>query len=96
VNGKTEKKKPYIIQTKPPQEGKSFQVWVYVEHEWVQNGLRFATEQEATRYADDLSARWTAVESYDIQPSTDEPNAQVIRYGKHEKALDNVPPEGSA
>lgn len=81
--------RPYIMQSKPPQPTRSFAVWVYVDKEWVSNGLRFATETEAGRYADDLSARWTKVESYDIQPSSDEPNAQMLRYGRFEKAKDH-------
>ncbi len=28
---------------------------------WVGNATRFATEQEAERYVDDLSLRWTSV-----------------------------------
>jgi hypothetical protein len=93
---KTKTDKPFIMQSKPPQTVRSYQVNVYVQHEWTSNGLRFGSHQEAERYADDLSARWTQVESYDIQPSNDEPNAQMLRYGRYEKALDNIPPEGNA
>jgi hypothetical protein len=81
--------KPFIMQSKPPATVRSYQVNVYVDKEWVSNGLRFATETEAERYAADLSARWIKVESYDLQPSPDEPNAQMLRYGRYEKASDN-------
>ena len=81
--------KPYIIQTKPPQTARSFQVNVYVDNEWVSNGLRFATPEEAERYADDLSARWSKVKGYDVQPSPDPANAQMLRYGRYEKKDDH-------
>jgi hypothetical protein len=89
TEGKTPQGKPFIMQSKPPATVRSYQVNVYVDKEWVSNGLRFATETEAERYAADLSARWIKVESYDLQPSPDEPNAQMLRYGRYEKASDN-------
>ena len=67
---------------------KSYKVYVEVDEEWVSNGLRFTTEAEALRYAEDLSARWTKVRAYDVQPSTETPNASMLRFGKHEKAAD--------
>ncbi len=90
-----EPKKPFIMQSKPPQTVRSYMVNVYVDHEWVSNGMRFANEDEAVRYAEDLSASWVKVEHYDVQPSNDQPNAQMLRFGKHEKAKDEQGPEGA-
>ncbi len=38
---------------------------------WAGNGLRFATRQQAERYAKDLSYRWTLVREWRVVPSTD-------------------------
>lgn len=67
----------------------SFKVFVHVGEEWVNNGLRFPTEKEALRYAEDVSARWTAVKAYDVHPSADVPNAAMLRFGTHEKSKDD-------
>lgn len=40
----------------------SWQPEVFVERKWTQNGLVFATEQEATGYASNLFMRWTMCE----------------------------------
>lgn len=77
-----------IIELRPGPPTKSYKVYVCVDNEWVTNGLRFSTEAEALRYAEDLSARWTKVSTYDVQPSSDEPNAQMLRFGKHAKIDD--------
>lgn len=93
--GKDVKGRPFIMQTKPPSPVRSYQVNVYVDNAWSSNGLRFTTEAEAERYAQDLSARWIKVASYDIQPSPDEPNASLLRYGQHVKADDPKDPAGA-
>lgn len=55
---------------------KSFVVAVKVKtsHEWVHNGLRFDTDEEAASYARDLTLRWGAMVDYKIDPSDDLPN----------------------
>lgn len=54
----------------------SFKVGVKTngDREWVSNGLRFATEQEAKDYGHDLFLRWTAVNEWTVLPSEDAPN----------------------
>jgi hypothetical protein len=54
----------------------SFKVVVRVtgESKFCGNGLRFATEQEAKTYGNDLSSRWFAVEEWKVEPSEDEVN----------------------
>jgi hypothetical protein len=42
--------------------------------EWLPNGLRFATKQEAENSAHDLMMRWTAVRECRAAESDDEPN----------------------
>ena len=42
------------------------------ETRYSSNALRFATEEAAKKYAEDLMDRWFAVEEYKITP-TDEP-----------------------
>lgn len=88
VNDNTTPPKPLVLMPKPSLSVRSFKVYVYVDDEWVTNGLRFDNEQQAGRYADDLSARWVKVKSYDIQPSTEAPNAQMLRFGQYEKSQD--------
>ena len=44
---------------------------------WSQNGLAFATKEEAERWAFDLMLRWTAVENYRAAES-DEPVTHVL------------------
>lgn len=39
--------------------------------QWSGNGLRFATEGEALRYAEDLMWRWTSVTDYRVIESAD-------------------------
>jgi hypothetical protein len=43
--------------------------------QWVYNGLRFHSEENAQAYADDLSRRWTWVREAAVHQSEDEPNA---------------------
>lgn len=42
------------------------------------NGLRFATEQEAWQYGNDLANRWTSVREVRATASDDEVNARVV------------------
>ena len=53
---------------------KSWKVDVLVDGEWTANGMRFATVQEASRYAADISSRWTAVRDIAVRPTTDAVN----------------------
>ena len=48
------------------------EVLVMGEKEYVPNGLRFATKDEAMQYAGDLGSRWHLVTDYRAVPS-DEP-----------------------
>lgn len=52
---------------------KSFKAEVRADDslKWYSNQLRFATEQEALRYARDLMSRWTAVREYRVVRSDD-------------------------
>lgn len=34
--------------------------------EWISNGLRFDTEEQAKSYAEDLAWRWTAVRNWRV------------------------------
>jgi hypothetical protein len=45
---------------------------------WVGNALRFATEAEASRYAYDLSCRWTAVRDTRVVESADAVNYRLM------------------
>ena len=53
---------------------KSFKVEVlaYGESEYVANQLRFATEQEARAYGENLADRWTMVKDWRVAESPDE------------------------
>jgi hypothetical protein len=53
---------------------KSFKAEVIADAsgQWVSNQLRFATEDEAWRYGNDLARRWTAVRQMRVVTS-DEP-----------------------
>ena len=42
--------------------------------EWSTNAVRFATSEEADRYAYDLMMRWTAVRDYRVAESDDPVN----------------------
>jgi hypothetical protein len=43
--------------------------------QWTSNGLRFATVEEASAYAADLSSRWAAVRDVAVRATTDPVNA---------------------
>lgn len=44
------------------------------DREWVFNGQRFHTQDEAARAASDIHSRWTAVTETTVYPSMDKPN----------------------
>lgn len=50
---------------------KKFKVEVIADSsgEWVGNGLKFATREEAQHYGEDLFSRWTAVREWRIVES---------------------------
>jgi len=52
---------------------KSFKAEVIADSsgEWVANGLRFATRDEAEAYAKDLFSRWILVKEWRVVPSSD-------------------------
>jgi hypothetical protein len=54
----------------------SFKVMVLAagETEFVSNGLRFSTVDGASEYASDLAGRWTAVKSWYVVDTDEEPN----------------------
>ena len=54
----------------------SFKVEVIADNsgQWVGNGLRFLTKEEAQAYASDLFARWTAVREHRVLQSVDPVN----------------------
>lgn len=54
--------------------------------QWYQNGLAFATVEEAQAYARDLTCRWTAVRDYRVVQS-DEPT----NYRWTEAGLERMP-----
>lgn len=45
---------------------------------WAGNGLRFATEAEATIYVKDLARRWFLVTDTRVVPSTDAVNYAIV------------------
>jgi hypothetical protein len=51
--------------------------------DWVYNGLRFATEEQAKDYAIDLAWRWTSVNDWTVTPSDElvncDANGRLIR-----------------
>jgi hypothetical protein len=44
------------------------------DKDWVSNGLRFKTEEDAKAYGQDLFCRWTAVNEWKVLESEEEPN----------------------
>ncbi len=44
------------------------------DREFVFNGLRFATREEAESYGKNLFLRWTAVTEWEVHEATEEPN----------------------
>jgi hypothetical protein len=43
--------------------------------QWAWNALRFATQEEALRYAENLASRWTAVRAIRVTAVSDPVNA---------------------
>lgn len=41
------------------------------DRDWVFNGMRFATFDQAAQYVSDLAGRWTAVRDTTVLPSSD-------------------------
>lgn len=56
----------------------SFKPEVFVEGKWSQNGVAFATEQEAKEYARDLYSRWTLCTDHRAVPSTEPINYKFV------------------
>jgi hypothetical protein len=52
----------------------SFKPEFLVDGIWYDNAVRFATEDEAKRNAEDKFQRWTVPTDYRAVPSPDEPN----------------------
>jgi len=52
--------------------------------EWVGNALRFATREEAERYADDLAWRWTLVRDTRVVESDEPANYRCDVSGRAE------------
>ena len=50
--------------------------------DWASNGLRFATEEIAKTYGQDLFYRWTAANDWTVLPSED-----VVNCDEHGKLL---------
>lgn len=56
----------------------SFKPTVFVQGEWAQNGLVFATKEEAQLSASDLMSRWMLVEDAGFVEVDDVPNYRII------------------
>jgi len=56
----------------------SYRPMVYVQGEWAGNGLRFATREEAERSAHDLAMRWTLVDDWRADESSDPVNYALV------------------
>jgi hypothetical protein len=54
----------------------SFKVQVIADEtsKWLDNGMRFATYQDADHYGRDLASRWTAVRAFRVIESNDPVN----------------------
>ena len=50
---------------------------------WVPNAMRFATEEEAKIWVDDLSMRWMAVRETRVAPSPDPVNYRIVKGDPH-------------
>ena len=57
---------------------RSWKPEVMTDGEWSSPGLRFATEEEAQAYADNLKGRWTLVTATRAAPSSDPPNSRLV------------------
>lgn len=58
----------------------SFKVMVKArgETQLTGNAIRLATRTEAEEYALGLAIRWTAVETWEVQPSDNQPNYKYV------------------
>lgn len=68
------------MQPPAPKPRWSFRVEVIADdtHTWCGNGLRFASYEEARRYALDLACRWTLVRDWRVVRSDDPPDSLYI------------------
>lgn len=59
---------------------RSWKAEVYVDEQWVANGLRFKTQEDAERYGADLLMRWMGPSDYRAWPCFNmEPNYDMER-----------------
>ena len=56
----------------------SYRPMVYVQGEWAGNGLRFATHEEADTHAYLLANRWTLVDDWRADESSDPVNYALV------------------
>ncbi len=71
-----EKTKAKLAAAAAPKEPRSWKVGVKTrgDKDWVCNGCRYATKEQASNEARDLAYRWTAVNEHTVLPSEDEVN----------------------
>lgn len=62
------------------------QVQISGEEGWKDNALRFATEDEAARYAAGLYSRWALTTAHQAAPSDDPVNYRLADDGSLERA----------
>lgn len=64
---------PTAAEEKIPHDAQSWRPEVIADEtgKWTPNALRFATEEEAARWARELSFRWMAVRQHRAAPSSD-------------------------
>jgi hypothetical protein len=62
----------------------AYRVEVYVENEWVGNGLVFPTRDEAAGYAAALKRAWILVKDYRVVETTEKANYNWIGPGNHD------------
>ena len=60
----------------------SYKTEVFVDSNWCSNGLRFATEAEATEYGKELLSRWFAPSDSRAAPS-DDPVSHQFDFNKY-------------
>ena len=58
---------------------------------WISNALRFATEEEAKIYVDDLMRRWTAVRDTRVVEVDEPVTARLDRHGSGWKLVHLTP-----
>lgn len=56
----------------------SFKPQVFVQGQWSNNAIRFATRAESDQYARDLMSRWTLVDTYRTVLSDDDVNYRYV------------------